>query len=89
MHRFQKSPPTLYFSVVLGVVSTGGGVLCARDGEDSGEQRGQELGRGIRVDRVRCAAGEPYCVEEGGNESGCGAVFEWEDENGFRETGVA
>ncbi len=38
------------------------------------------------MDDIRCATGEPYCVEEGGIESGRGAVLEGEDKDGFRET---
>ena len=37
------------------------------------------------MDDVRCAAGEPNCVEEGGDEGGRGAVFEWEDKDGLGE----
>ena len=37
------------------------------------------------MDDVRCAAGEPNCVEEGGDEGGRGAVFEGKDKDGFRE----
>jgi hypothetical protein len=74
-----------HFPVALCVVTTGGGVLCARGGENSSEQLGQKLGSSIGVDSVRCATGKPYCVEEGGNEGGRGAVLEGEDKNGFRE----
>ena len=81
-----ESPPTLNFPVALCVVPTGGGVLGACGGKNSSEQSGQELGSSIGMDDIRCATGEPYCVEEGGNESGCGAVLEWEDKDGFRET---
>ena len=60
-------------------------MLCARGGENSSEQLGQKLGSSIGVDNIRCATGEPYCVEEGGNKGGRGAVREGEDKNGFRE----
>ena len=66
-------------------MTTGGGVLSAGGSENGSEQLGQELGSGIGVDDVRCASCEPNGVEEGGNEGGCGAVFEGKDKDGFRE----
>ncbi len=86
MQRFQyRHQSTLYFPVALCVVTTGSGVLCACGDENSSEQLGQKLGSSIGVDNVRCATGEPYCVEEGGNEGGRGVVLEGEDKYGFRE----
>ncbi len=81
-----ESPSTLDFPVALGVVSTGGGVLCARGGENSSKQRGQELGSSVGVNYIRCATAEPDCVEEGGNKGGRCAVLEGEDKDGFGET---
>ena len=65
------------------VVTTGDGVLCARGGENSSEQLGQKLGSRVGVDHIRCATGEPYGVEEGGNEGGRGAVREGEAKTVF------
>ncbi len=56
------TPPTLDFSVALGVVATGGGASSAGRGEHGREEFREELGGGIAMDNVRCTPSEPNFV---------------------------
>ena len=56
------TPPTLDFSVALGVVATGGGAGSAGRGEHGREEFREELRGGVAMDNIRCTSPEPNFV---------------------------
>ncbi len=79
------TPPTLDFSVALGVVTTGGDASGAGRSEHGREEFREELGGGVAMDNVRCTSPESNFVEKTGDKCGGGTVGEGDHKHRFGE----